>query len=160
MLISKFKQEALVWFASKHNLEIKHLTSTLDEKSQEEVDGKFAELIVRACDQWVAVNYDEKAPVVQSGDLLRHFGVETQPTPIKHEASQACANPVEEELKFIIRVLRNFMPSQEGLAELAMSNALPPKMFDALAAIDLLEASLDNRVHAKKLITRGVNTKK
>ena len=37
---------------------------------------KFAELIVRECDRYVAEQYDELEPWMQPGDLLKHFGVE------------------------------------------------------------------------------------
>ena len=37
---------------------------------------KFAELIVRECDRYVAEQYDESEPWMQPGDLLKHFGVE------------------------------------------------------------------------------------
>lgn len=37
---------------------------------------KFAELIVRECDRYVAEHYDECEPWMQPGDLLKHFGVE------------------------------------------------------------------------------------
>ena len=36
---------------------------------------KFAELIIRECDQYVADRYDESEPWMQPGDLLEHFGV-------------------------------------------------------------------------------------
>ena len=36
---------------------------------------KFAELIVRECDRYVAEQYDEMEPWMQPGDLLKHFGV-------------------------------------------------------------------------------------
>ena len=36
---------------------------------------KFAELIVRECDRYVAEQYDECEPWMQPGDLLKHFGV-------------------------------------------------------------------------------------
>jgi len=36
---------------------------------------KFAELIVKECDQYVAEHYDEMEPWMQPGDLLEHFGV-------------------------------------------------------------------------------------
>ena len=38
---------------------------------------KFAELIVKECDRYVAEQYDELEPWMQPGDLLKHFGVET-----------------------------------------------------------------------------------
>ena len=37
---------------------------------------KFAELIVRECDRYVAEQYDVCEPWMEPGDLLRHFGVE------------------------------------------------------------------------------------
>jgi len=37
---------------------------------------KFAELIVRECDQYVAKHWDEMEPWMNPGDLLTHFGVE------------------------------------------------------------------------------------
>lgn len=37
---------------------------------------KFAELIVKECDRYVAEHYDECEPWMQPGDLLKHFGVE------------------------------------------------------------------------------------
>ena len=37
---------------------------------------KFAELIVRECDRYVAEHYDEMEPWMQPGDLLEHFGLE------------------------------------------------------------------------------------
>ena len=37
---------------------------------------KFAELIVRECDRYVAEQYDELEPWMQPGDLLKHLGVE------------------------------------------------------------------------------------
>ena len=37
---------------------------------------KFAELIVRECDQYVAEHWDEMEPWMNPGDLLTHFGVE------------------------------------------------------------------------------------
>ena len=37
---------------------------------------KFAELIVKECDRYVAEHYDEMEPWMQPGDLLEHFGVE------------------------------------------------------------------------------------
>ena len=37
---------------------------------------KFAELIVRECDKYVAERYDVCEPWMEPGDLLRHFGVE------------------------------------------------------------------------------------
>ena len=37
---------------------------------------KFARLIVRECDRYVAEHYDEMEPWMQPGDLLEHFGVE------------------------------------------------------------------------------------
>jgi hypothetical protein len=37
---------------------------------------KFAELIVRECDRYVAEHYDEMEPWMEPGDLLKHFGVE------------------------------------------------------------------------------------
>lgn len=36
---------------------------------------KFAELIVRECDRYVAEQYDDSEPWMQPGDLLKHFGV-------------------------------------------------------------------------------------
>ena len=36
---------------------------------------KFAELIVKECDRYVAKQYDESEPWMQPGDLLKHFGV-------------------------------------------------------------------------------------
>jgi hypothetical protein len=36
---------------------------------------KFAELIVKECDRYVAEQYDECEPWMQPGDLLKHFGV-------------------------------------------------------------------------------------
>ena len=36
---------------------------------------KFAELIVKECDRYVAEQYDESEPWMQPGDLLKHFGV-------------------------------------------------------------------------------------
>jgi hypothetical protein len=37
---------------------------------------KFAELIVRECDRYVAEHYDEMEPWMEPGDLLKHFEVE------------------------------------------------------------------------------------
>ena len=37
---------------------------------------KFAELIVKECDQYVAKHWDEMEPWMNPGDLLTHFGVE------------------------------------------------------------------------------------
>jgi hypothetical protein len=37
---------------------------------------KFAKLIVRECDAFVAERYDEMEPWMEPGDLLKHFGVE------------------------------------------------------------------------------------
>ena len=37
---------------------------------------KFAELIVRECDRYVAEHYDEMEPWMQPDDLLEHFGLE------------------------------------------------------------------------------------
>jgi hypothetical protein len=37
---------------------------------------KFAELIVKECDRYVAEHYDEYEPYIKPGDLLKHFGVE------------------------------------------------------------------------------------
>ena len=37
---------------------------------------KFAELIVKECDRYVAEHYDECEPWMEPGDLLKHFGVE------------------------------------------------------------------------------------
>ena len=37
---------------------------------------KFAELLVRECDRYVAEHYDECEPWMEPGDLLKHFGVE------------------------------------------------------------------------------------
>ena len=37
---------------------------------------KFAELIVRECDQYVAKHWDEMEPWMNPSDLLTHFGVE------------------------------------------------------------------------------------
>lgn len=37
---------------------------------------KFAELIVRECDQYVAKHWDEMEPWMNPGDLLIHFGIE------------------------------------------------------------------------------------
>ena len=37
---------------------------------------KFAELIVRECDQYVAKHWDEMEPWMNPGDLLTHFGIE------------------------------------------------------------------------------------
>lgn len=45
-------------------------------ESREIYNEKFAELIVRECDQYVAEQYDESEPWMQPGDLLKHFGVE------------------------------------------------------------------------------------
>jgi hypothetical protein len=36
---------------------------------------KFAELIVRECNRYVAEHYDECEPWMEPGDLLKHFGV-------------------------------------------------------------------------------------
>jgi hypothetical protein len=37
---------------------------------------KFAELLVKECDRYVAEHYDECEPWMEPGDLLKHFGVE------------------------------------------------------------------------------------
>jgi len=37
---------------------------------------KFAELIIRECDRYVAERFDECEPWMSPGDLLNHFGVE------------------------------------------------------------------------------------
>ena len=37
---------------------------------------KFAELIVRECDKYVAERWDICEPWMNPGDLLKHFGVE------------------------------------------------------------------------------------
>ena len=37
---------------------------------------KFAELIVRECDKYVAERWDICEPWMDPGDLLKHFGVE------------------------------------------------------------------------------------
>jgi hypothetical protein len=37
---------------------------------------RFAELIVKECDRYVAEHYDECEPWMEPGDLLKHFGVE------------------------------------------------------------------------------------
>ena len=37
---------------------------------------RFAELIVRECDRYVAEHFDECEPWMSPGDLLKHFGVE------------------------------------------------------------------------------------
>ena len=49
----------------------------LTDSEQEELQNieKFAELIVRECDRYVAEQYDEMEPWMQPGDLLKHFGV-------------------------------------------------------------------------------------
>jgi hypothetical protein len=44
------------------------VTEELDEE-------KFAQLIVKECDRYVAEQYDEYEPWMQPGDLLKHFGV-------------------------------------------------------------------------------------
>lgn len=41
---------------------------------------KFAELIVRECDRYVAEHYDEMEPWMQPGDLLEHFGTRDSKT--------------------------------------------------------------------------------
>jgi hypothetical protein len=41
-----------------------------------EATEKFAELIVRECDRYVAEHYDEMEPWMEPGDLLKHFGVD------------------------------------------------------------------------------------
>jgi hypothetical protein len=50
--------------------------TTLSSEQLERVYEKFAELIVRECDRYVAEQYDETEPWMQPGDLLKHFGVE------------------------------------------------------------------------------------
>lgn len=37
---------------------------------------RFAELIVQACDRYVAERFDETEPWMCPGDLIKHFGVE------------------------------------------------------------------------------------
>jgi hypothetical protein len=39
-------------------------------------DEKFAELVIKECDRYVAEHYDECEPWMNPGDLLKHFGVE------------------------------------------------------------------------------------
>lgn len=39
---------------------------------------KLAELIVRECDRFVAEWYDPSEPWMRPGDLLKHFGVESE----------------------------------------------------------------------------------
>ena len=51
-------------------------SSMLFENYQKRYTEKFAELIVRECDRYVAEHYDEMEPWMQPGDLLKHFGVE------------------------------------------------------------------------------------
>ena len=55
--------------------------SCWDEQAEVDIEDfisveKFAELIVRECDRYVAEQYDELEPWMQPGDLLKHFGVE------------------------------------------------------------------------------------
>ena len=49
-----------------------HPDNTLDST----VMTKFAELIVRECDKYVAERWDICEPWMNPGDLLKHFGVE------------------------------------------------------------------------------------
>ena len=51
-------------------------TVETDEKDAWITLEKFAELIVRECDRYVAEHYDEMEPWMEPGDLLKHFGVE------------------------------------------------------------------------------------
>jgi hypothetical protein len=37
---------------------------------------KFAELIIKECDRYIAERFDECEPWMTPGDLLEHFGVE------------------------------------------------------------------------------------
>ena len=37
---------------------------------------KFAELLIKECDRYVAEHYDECEPWMEPGDLLKHFGIE------------------------------------------------------------------------------------
>lgn len=37
---------------------------------------KFAELIIKECDRYIAERFDETEPWMSPGDLLKHFGVE------------------------------------------------------------------------------------
>lgn len=39
---------------------------------------KFAQLIVKECDRYVAEHYDQMEPWTNSGHLLKHFGIEQQ----------------------------------------------------------------------------------
>ena len=52
------------------------LANEIGNFTQEKLIEKFAELIVRECDRYVAEHYDEMEPWMQPGDLLKHFGVE------------------------------------------------------------------------------------
>ena len=47
-----------------------------DEEWEEIYNEKFAKLIVRECDRYVAEHYDECEPWMEPGDLLKHFGVD------------------------------------------------------------------------------------
>lgn len=42
----------------------------------EEKMQKFAQLIVKECDRYVAEHYDQMEPWTNSGHLLKHFGIE------------------------------------------------------------------------------------
>lgn len=44
----------------------------------EEKMQKFAQLIVKECDRYVAEHYDQMEPWTNSGHLLKHFGIEQQ----------------------------------------------------------------------------------
>jgi len=63
------------------NERIKELADQIEEmyklpSERELAIEKFAELIVRECDRYVAEHYDECEPWMEPGDLLKHFGVE------------------------------------------------------------------------------------
>ena len=47
-----------------------------DKKIDADFCEKFAELLVKECDRYVAEHYDECEPWMEPGDLLKHFGVE------------------------------------------------------------------------------------
>ena len=56
-------------------IEARKYAETKPDIYQVAYDKKFAELIVRECDKYVAERWDICEPWMNPGDLLKHFGV-------------------------------------------------------------------------------------
>lgn len=69
--IKELKEEAIRIVADSYNCPVEKFTDRKDEKVREEVDAKFAELIIRACANVVFKNTGPKSAL----NVLENFGI-------------------------------------------------------------------------------------